>query len=164
MALEIERKFLVRRAAWQPPQTGTRYRQGYLSTDPARSVRIRLSDTDAWLTIKGMTVGMTRSEYEYPIPVADASEMLDRLCRRPLIEKTRYRIEVGGLVWEVDEFDGANAGLIIAEVELADERQPVELPDWVDREVTADPRYYNASLVERPYGEWPAGGTDPLPA
>jgi adenylate cyclase len=164
MALEIERKFLVRHGVWRAPPAGTRYRQGYLSTDPARGVRVRRAGGQAWLTIKGKTVGISRAEYEYPIPVADAIEMLDRLCLRPLIEKTRYRVEVAGLVWEVDEFDGANAGLVIAEVELADENQRIELPDWVGREVTADPRYYNASLVDRPFREWPAGGSDAAPA
>jgi CYTH domain-containing protein len=155
MALEIERKFLVNIASWQPPASGTRYRQGYLSTEPGRSVRIRLAGERAWLTIKGKTVGMTRVEYEYAIPATDATDMLDHMCKRPLIEKTRYRVEVAGLVWEVDEFHGVNAGLLIAEVELADEQQHLELPDWVGREVTGDPRYYNASLADRPYCEWP---------
>jgi len=162
MALEIERKFLVRRGAWRAPDSGTHYRQGYLGTDPARSVRVRLAGERAWLTIKGETVGMTRTEYEYPIPATDARDMLDRLCMRPLIEKTRYRVEVAGLVWEVDEFDGANAGLVIAEVELADEHQRIVLPDWVGEEVTADPRYFNASLVSQPFTQWPesTGGTN----
>ncbi len=164
MALEIERKFLVKHGVWLAPSAGTRYRQGYLSTDPARGVRVRLAGGQAWLTIKGKTVGISRAEFEYPIPVADAREMLDRLCRRPLIEKTRYRVEAAGLVWEVDEFDGVNAGLVIAEVELADENQRIDLPDWVGREVTGDPRYCNASLVDRPFCEWPAGDSDAAPA
>jgi len=164
MGLEIERKFLVKRAAWRPPAAGSRYRQGYLSTDPARSVRVRLAGGQAWLTIKGATVGIARAEYEYPIPVTDAHEMLDRLCRRPLIDKTRYRVELAGLVWEVDEFHGDNAGLLMAEVELADAHQHVELPDWVGEEVTADPRYYNASLVDSPFREWPAGAAESKPA
>ncbi|HUT42114.1 MAG TPA: CYTH domain-containing protein [Gammaproteobacteria bacterium] len=161
MPLEIERKFLVDAAAWHRPATGTHYRQGYLSTEPACSVRVRLAGEQAWLTIKGETVGITRVEYEYPIPTVDAGELLDHLCKRPLIEKTRYRVEVSGLVWEVDEFHGANAGLVIAEVELANEHQHIELPDWTGREVTGDPRYYNASLVDHPYCDWPAGDTDP---
>jgi|AP12_2_1047962.scaffolds.fasta_scaffold13294_2 adenylate cyclase len=160
MALEIERKFLVRRGAWRAPDNGTHYRQGYLSTDPARSVRIRLAGERAWLTIKGETVGITRTEYEYPIPATDAHDMLDRLCKQPLIEKTRYRVEVAGLVWEVDEFDGANAGLVIAEVELADEHQQIILPDWAGEEVTADPRYCNASLVSQPFTRWPESPGD----
>lgn len=155
MALEIERKFLVDTARWRPSDAGTRYRQGYLSTDPARNVRIRLAGADAWLTVKGTTVGMTREEYEYPVPAADAGAMLDRLCLRPLIEKTRYRVDVAGLTWEVDVFDGENAGLVIAEVELADARQRIVLPDWAGREITDDPRYYNASLVRHPYTRWP---------
>jgi len=154
MALEIERKFLVRRGAWRAPDNGTHYRQGYLSTDPARSVRIRLAGERAWLTIKGETDGITRTEYEYPIPATDAHDMLDRLCKQPLIEKTRYRVEVAGLVWEVDEFDGANAGLVIAEVELAAADQHILLPDWIGEEVTDDPRYYNASLIANPFTRW----------
>ncbi len=154
MALEIERKFLVDVRVWHPPAAGTRIRQGYLSTDPARSVRVRLAGAQAWLTIKGETIGLTRVEYEYAIPAADACEMLDHLCMRPLIEKTRYRIELAGMVWDVDEFHGANAGLVIAEVELTDEGQHIELPDWAGREVTGDPRYYNASLVSQPFTQW----------
>lgn len=160
MALEIERKFLVD-PGWRPAVAGIRYRQGYLSTDPARSVRVRLAGAAAWLTIKGATVGMSREEYEYPIPAADATAMLDRLCRQPLVEKTRYRIDVAGVLWEVDVFEGANAGLVIAEVELTDERQALELPAWVGREVTALARYYNASLTDRPYCDWPPQDRDP---
>jgi adenylate cyclase len=154
MALEIERKFLVDTARWEPPDSGTRYRQGYLSTDPARSVRIRLAGGDAWLTIKGETVGMTREEYEYSIPAVDAGAILDRLCLRPLIEKTRYLVDVAGVTWEVDVFEGENAGLVVAEVELADAHQRIVLPEWAGREVTDDPRYYNASLVRQPYTRW----------
>lgn len=154
MPLEIERKFLVDPARWTAPGTGTHYRQGYLSTDPERSVRVRLADDVAWLTIKGGRVGMTREEFEYAIPVADASAMLDRLCQPPLIEKTRYRVEVAGLTWEVDVFEGDNAGLLLAEVELADEHQDLVLPDWAGREVTDDPRYYNASLARQPFTSW----------
>ncbi|MEZ5540826.1 MAG: CYTH domain-containing protein [Pseudomonadota bacterium] len=153
MAVEIERKFLID-PAWQPAGEGVRYRQGYLSTDPACSVRVRLAGVTGWLTIKGATVGITREEYEYPIPAADADAMLDRLCRQPLIEKTRYKVELDGLLWEIDVFEGANAGLRIAEVELSDERQRLQLPPWVRREVTDDVRYYNASLAERPYRDW----------
>jgi CYTH domain-containing protein len=160
MPLEIERKFLVVPERWRPPARGTHFRQGYLATDPARSIRVRLAGDAAWLTIKGKTTGMTREEFEYAIPAADAGAMLDRLCLQPLIEKTRYRLEVAGVTWEVDVFEGANAGLLLAEVELADEQQSLVLPEWVGREVTADPRYYNASLAERPYRDWP----DPAPA
>jgi adenylate cyclase len=154
MQLEIERKFLVRGDGWRSQSTGVRYRQGYISTDPERSVRIRLVRDKAYLTIKGMTVGATRAEYEYEIPADEASDMLDNLCVHPLIEKTRYRLQDHGLTWEVDEFEGDNAGLILAEVELEQEDQDVILPDWVGKEVTGDPRYYNARLVTEPYKRW----------
>jgi adenylate cyclase len=153
MAKEIERKFLVK-SGWRPPEDGVRYRQGYLSTVKERTVRVRTAGTSGYITVKGITVGATRSEYEYEIPVADASEMLDRLCERPLIEKTRYRIPHQGLVWEVDKFDGDNRGLITAEVELKDEHQAVSIPDWVGEEVTKDPRYFNANLVAHPFTKW----------
>ena len=155
MSQEIERKFLVRGEDWRVTGTGTPYRQGYLSTSPERSVRIRLARDKGTLTIKGITVGATRAEYEYEIPAGEACEMLDNLCERPLIEKTRYRVEHQGLTWEVDEFDGDNAGLVIAEVELDEEGQVIMLPGWVGKEVTGDPRYYNASLIADPYTSWP---------
>jgi len=159
MPLEIERKFLLRGEGWRALGAGVPYRQGYLSTDPGRNVRVRLVRDKGYLTIKGITVGAARAEYEYEIPAADASEMLDKLCERPLIEKTRYRIEHQGFVWEVDEFDGDNAGLIIAEVELDEEDQAIVLPDWIGIEVTGDPRYYNASLITNPYTSWSSTGT-----
>ena len=155
MAVEIERKFLVSGDGWRAHGPGVRYRQGYLSSDPERNVRVRLVPDKGYLTIKGGTVGATRAEYEYEIPAGDAGEMLDHLCKRPLIEKTRYHVEHEGLVWEVDEFSGDNAGLIIAEVELDSENQAVVLPDWVGEEVTGNPRYYNASLIANPYSTWP---------
>jgi adenylate cyclase len=154
MPLEIERKFMVIHDGWRRPGRGIRYRQGYLSTDPGRSVRIRSGAGKAFITIKGQTVNRTRAEYEYPVPVDDAEELLDSLCLRPLIEKTRHIVEHAGLHWEVDEFDGANAGLVIAEVELAAANQHIQLPDWVGEEVTDDPRYYNVSLIEHPYSTW----------
>jgi len=155
MPQEIERKFLVRGNGWRDHGAGVPYRQGYLSTVAERTVRVRLIRDKGWLTIKGITVGATRSEYEYEIPADEAGEMLNILCERPLIEKTRYRIEHQGLTWEVDEFDGDNAGLIIAEVELEEESQAIVLPDWVGEEVTDDPRYYNANLIANPYTTWP---------
>ena len=154
MSLEIERKYLVRSDGWRTGVAGTRYRQGYLSTDPGRSVRVRVGAGKGFITIKGLTVNMTRPEYEYPVPVNDANEMLDTLCLRPIIEKTRYAIDYAGLRWEVDEFEGENAGLIIAEVELAAADQPIQLPDWIGKEVTDDPRYYNASLIASPFARW----------
>ena len=157
MSLEIERKYLVRNDSWRRPGTGTRYRQGYLLTEPDRNVRIRVGSGRGFITIKGPMVNRARTEYEYPIPVQDANEMLDTLCLKPLIEKTRYTIGHAGLLWEVDEFEGENAGLIIAEVELADADQQIRLPDWIGEEVTDDLRYYNASLISRPYSTWGRG-------
>ncbi|WP_299426602.1 CYTH domain-containing protein [uncultured Meiothermus sp.] len=154
MGTETERKFLVRPSDWKKGAVGMVYRQGYLSTDKARTVRVRVAGEMGYLTIKGMAEGITRLEYEYPIPPTDASELLDQLCLRPLIEKTRYRIEVHGRVWEVDEFAGENQGLVVAEVELESPDHPLELPDWVGEEVTHDPRYLNASLVENPFSTW----------
>lgn len=154
MATEIERKFLVKGDQWRSLATGTLYRQGYLSTKKGCTVRVRLAGDQGYLTIKGLTQGCSRAEYEYPIPAEDAQEMLDNLCEAPLIEKTRYKIEYAGLIWEVDEFAGENQGLIIAEVELTDENQSIELPDWIGKEVSDDSRYYNANLVENPYSQW----------
>ena len=154
MATEIERKFLVRDDSWRGLGKGSHYRQGYLSTEAGRTVRVRVADGRGYLTIKGKTVNATRAEYEYVIPLQDANEMLDELCARPLIEKTRYRIEHRGLVWEVDDFEGENAGLVIAEVELDSVEQAVALPAWVGEEVTAELRYYNANLIANPYSRW----------
>ena len=154
MGKEIERKFLVKDNTWRRQAVGKRYRQGYLSTVKERTVRARIAGDKGFLTVKGITVGASRSEYEYEIPVADANEMLDKLCERPLIEKTRYRISHAGLVWEVDEFEGENRGLITAEVELKDEHEAVTLPGWIGEEVTGDPRYFNANLVAKPFTTW----------
>jgi len=154
MAIEIERKFLVRDDTWRGLGEGDHYRQGYLSTVPERTVRVRAAAGKGYLTIKGKTVNATRAEYEYVIPLQDADAMLDELCERPLIEKTRYRIDHQGLVWEVDEFEGENAGLVIAEVELAGADQAIRLPDWIGEEVTDDARYYNASLIANPFTTW----------
>jgi len=152
--IEIERKFLVVADNWRQGATGVRFRQGYLCTDPERTVRVRLAGDRGTLTIKGRTEGISRAEFEYPIPTAEAAELLDRLCLRPLIEKIRYRVEHAGRTWEIDEFFGANEGLILAEVELeAEDIQPA-LPPWIGREVSDDPRYYNASLVQRPFSMW----------
>src|SRR5262245_40362257 len=152
MGKEIERKYLVEGDQWSSGK-GTTYRQGYLSTVKERTVRVRLAGDKAFLTIKGLTQGATRSEYEYEIPARDAEEMLDKLCERPLIEKRRYKVEHAGLTWEVDEFFGDNQGLVVAEVELKSEGQAIELPAWIGKEVTDDPRYFNANLVKHPYRE-----------
>jgi CYTH domain-containing protein len=154
MGSEIERKFLVRSEDWKPGAVGVPYRQGYLCRQAARTVRVRVAGGQAYLTIKGQAQGITRLEYEYPIPLADAQDLLEQLCLKPLIEKTRYRLEFGWRVWEVDEFAGENQGLVVAEVELEWPDQPLELPDWVGEEVTHDPRYLNANLVEQPFSRW----------
>ena len=154
MGKEIERKFLVKNDDWRSQGDGKRYRQGYLSTVKERTVRVRTAGDKGFITVKGISVGASRSEYEYEIPAADANEMLDRLCERPLIEKVRYRVPHAGLVWEIDEFEGDNRGLIVAEVELKDEHQTVPLPGWVGEEVTGDPRYFNANLVAKPFTSW----------
>lgn len=154
MAQEIERKFLVTGEAWRGLGEPLVFRQGYLSTIKERTVRVRVVGERGLLTVKGITSGATRTEFEYPIPVEDAQVMLDELCERPLIEKVRHLIRRGGLTWEVDEFTGVNEGLVVAEVELDSAEQQIELPDWVGAEVTDDPRYFNANLVAHPYAEW----------
>jgi adenylate cyclase len=150
---EIERKFVVRGNAWKSLGVGVGMRQGYLSTDPDRVVRVRVEGDAATLTIKGRSVGATRGEWEYPIPLADAEELLG-LCLRPLVEKIRYRIPHGQMVWEVDEFLGENFGLTVAEIELSSEDQEFVKPDWAREEVTDDARYYNANLLRHPYSSW----------
>ncbi len=154
MGTEIERKYLLRGDGWKAGAEGKRYRQGYLSAAVERNVRIRIAGDRAFLTVKGRTRGITRLEFEYDVPLTDAERMLDELCLQPLIEKTRYLVVYAGLTWEIDEFAGANAGLVVAEVELDDEAQAIELPPWVGREVTDDPRYLNANLIERPFNTW----------
>lgn len=158
MAKEIERKFLVTSEDWKTDAgAGTAMRQGYLCLEGDRTVRVRLTDDSAKLTIKGARQGISRSEYEYGIPEDDAREMLDSLCRGTPIVKTRYRVEHGGHTWEVDVFEAANEGLVLAEVELDSEDETVELPDWAGREVTDDERYYNAFLARQPFGSWDSG-------
>lgn len=150
MDREIERKFLVLNDDYKKGISGTLYKQGYLCTDPQRIVRIRIVENQGYLTIKGASRGAVRTEYEYPIPYKDAEELLF-LCEKPLIEKYRYKVSYAGVIWEVDEFCGENKGLIIAEVELEYENQPVTLPPWVGQEVTSDVRYYNSNLVRFPF-------------
>jgi adenylate cyclase len=152
MAVEIERKFLVAGNAWQQAP-GVVYRQGYLNRDKARTVRVRVAGDAAFLTVKGISRGATRAEFEYAIPLADAQQLLT-LCDGPLIEKTRYVIPYQGTTWEVDEFGGDNAGLVVAEVELLSEDQPFARPPWLGAEVTQDARYFNSSLASVPYGQW----------
>ena len=152
MAKEIERKFLVKEGSWRHTQ-GTQYRQGYLNSVKERIVRVRTIDNKGYLTIKGITVGASRKEFEYEIPLQDAEELL-KICEKPLIEKIRYKVEDGGVVWEIDEFTGENQGLIVAEVELQSEDQHFAKPDWVTEEVTGDPRYFNSNLIKNPYTKW----------
>ena len=154
MGVEIERKFLVQGEAWKALADPVFFRQGYLSSHHERTVRVRIEGDRAVMTIKGKNVGATRGEWEYPIPVQDAAELLDGLCEQPLIEKYRRKIAVGAHVWEVDEFLGANAGLVVAEIELAAEDETFDLPEWVGDEVTGDARYYNSNLIRHPFSDW----------
>ena len=155
MKQEIERKFLVARDDWKAGVTSTqRIRQGYLCLDPERTVRVRQSGNRAWLTIKGLSDGPGRAEFEYPLPPDEAARLLDQLCLRPQVDKTRHLVPHAGRTFEVDVFHGDNEGLIMAEVELDDAAAKVELPSWIGVEVTGDPRYFNAYLVQRPYRTW----------
>ncbi len=155
MGTEIERKYLVKGTEWKKLASGKRYCQGYIATVGKQTVRVRIAGEQGYLTIKGASVGSVRSEFEYPIPVEDAEEMLNTLCDRPLIEKIRYKIPYQNFIWEVDEFLGENQGLIIAEVELEREDQVVPLPNWIDKQVS-DPKYFNSNLVKHPYSKWSA--------
>ena len=153
MKREIERKFLVRDSRWRERARGENCRQGYLSTDIDRTVRVRVMGEKAYLTIKGRSAGSVRAEYEYPIPVEDAQFLLENLCLRPLVEKIRSTLDFAGKTWVVDVFSGENDGLVLAEVELQDPAEAVELPEWAGEEVTGDPRFENVSLVARPYSK-----------
>lgn len=154
MGREIERKFLVTGDGWRKGATASRLSQGYLAAGRERSVRVRLEDGRGTLTIKGRAKGISRPEYEYAIPARDARELLALLCEKPLIEKIRRRTRFGGKVWEIDEFLGDNAGLVVAEVELKRAGERLLRPPWLGREVTKDPRYLNARLFKRPYRLW----------
>jgi len=153
MGTEIERKFLVSDPSVLDGRTGLPYRQGYLSTTPERTVRVRRAGEAAFLTVKGVSIGAARAEFEYPLPVADVDALL-ALCETPIIEKVRYRIAHADLTWEVDVFAGANAGLIVAEVEVPAIDTIVEVPYWAGVEVTGDARYFNANLVSHPFSNW----------
>lgn len=152
MATEIERKFLVTGNGWQSAQP-VYYCQGYLNRDKNRTVRVRIAGSEARLTIKGIAEGISRLEFEYAIPPEDAKSLLE-LCEKPLIEKYRRVVEFAGKRWEVDEFLGDNAGLIVAEIELESEAETFTLPDWVGKEVSDDPRYFNANLSQHPFKDW----------
>lgn len=159
MAVEIERKFLVVSSAWRGEHSARRhYRQGYLARADRASVRVRSDGERAWLNIKAAVAGASRAEFEYPLPLDDALFMLDELCSAGVIEKMRYWVPFAGHIWEVDVFEGDNAGLVVAEVELGAPDEAVTLPPWVGEEVTDDIRYYNNYLALRPYGTWPDHG------
>lgn len=155
MAKEVERKFLVKGDAWRGQvQRAVRYRQGYLNEAEKCSIRIRVGGDGAFLNIKSATLGIQRQEYEYPIPLDDANEMLDQFCQGALVEKTRHYVLDQGRTWEVDVFEGDNAGLVVAEIELEDEAEQFPLPAWAAEEVSHDPRYYNVCLVRHPFKNW----------
>ena len=154
MAKEIERKFLVKTAAWKPQGAGVHFKQGYLNTQKERVVRVRIEGDKAKLTIKGVTTGVTRSEFEYVIPVEDASILLDNLCEKPLIDKHRHAEVHGGKTWEIDVFHGDNEGLVVAEIELSSETETFARPDWAGEEVSSDPRYFNSNLLKNPFKNW----------
>lgn len=154
MPQEIERKFLLANDSWKHQVSKSfAIRQGFLSTEPSRTVRIRQKGDRGFLTIKGITTGVSRAEFEYDIPLPDALQLLD-LCLQPIIDKTRYIVEVNGNTWEIDVFAGANDGLVIAEIELESEEQEFLRPDWLGQEVSDDPRYYNSMLAQTPFTAW----------
>ncbi len=159
MAVEIERKFLLKNDQWRKGVTKvSHYRQGYLNSAGKSSVRVRVADNKGWLNIKGATLGVVRAEYEYEIPLDEAMEMLKELCEKPLIEKSRHIVPHAGHVWEIDVFEGENRGLVVAEIELENETEPFERPQWIGEEVSDDPRYYNVCLIENPYSKWKSSG------
>ena len=154
MATEIEHKFLVRTELWRPRSPGRLIRQGYLSVQKERVVRIRMAGDGAVITVKGETRGLTRHEFEYAIPVADAEFILNTLCLKPVLVKTRYRETLGRHSWDVDVFHDENDGLVLAEVELENEQQSFEKPAWAGDEVSNDPRYFNSNLTTSPFRQW----------
>ncbi|MBF0423304.1 MAG: CYTH domain-containing protein [Magnetococcales bacterium] len=154
MGTEIERRFLVNDDRWRDGSSFIQLKQGFLSTDKERIVRVRLAGEAATLTVKGLTRDHQKSEYEYAIPGQDALEMLASLCLRPLIEKRRFRVKHAGQIWDVDEFEGENHGLVIAEIELKHRDQPFPRPPWLGMEVSDNPRYFNSNLAMLPYSRW----------
>lgn len=155
MGQEIERKFLVNHSKWEliEKPIGNHFRQGYLLTDPNKTIRVRQTSDKGFLTIKGLSIGATRPEFEYEIPLNEAKELLDNFAISEL-SKVRYEIIFKGKLWEVDEFLGDNLGLIIAEIELKSEDEKFEIPDWLEREVTSEEKYYNSNLTLQPYKNW----------
>jgi CYTH domain-containing protein len=155
MAVEIERKFLVDKKNWEKvvKPMGSYYKQGYILTEPEKTIRIRINADEAFLTIKGKTENFSRSEFEFSIPLKDAEEML-KIFAGNVIEKVRYKIKYEGKLWEVDVFREDNYGLILAEIELQNEDEEFTVPEWVLKEVTGDERYYNSYLSKHPYKEF----------
>lgn len=155
MAIEIERKFLLANEDWrQAVDKSVYYKQGYLSSQPTASIRVRISDEEAWLNIKSATIGVQRLEFEYNIPLQDAENIISLLCKKPIIEKTRHFVHFDDELWEIDEFVGDNEGLVVAEIELPDADKLFSKPSWLGHEVTFDLRYYNNNLVQNPYKNW----------
>lgn len=155
MGIEIEKKFLTINDSWrEQADDGIHMVQGYMGSNEKSSIRVRINGNSANLNIKSKTIGIQRSEYEYDIPVEEAKTLLATLCDKPYIEKTRYHILHDSHQWEIDVFSGENDGLIVAELELESVDESYMLPDWVGREVSDDPRYYNICLVTHPYKDW----------
>ncbi len=155
MGIEIERKFTLKNNSWRKDvQRSQRYVQGYLAGNDRSSVRVRIAGEKANLNIKSATLGIFRQEYEYDIPLSDAEEMLEKMCEKPVIDKVRHFVEFANKTWEIDEFNGENKGLIVAEIELNDENEVIILPEWADEDVSHDTRYYNVCLVKSPYKNW----------
>ena len=155
MGIEIERKFLVHKVEWEnliKPE-GEFYRQGYLLSDPSKTIRVRQTPKKGFITIKGISVGASRSEFEYEIPFAEAGELLDEFTKISL-SKIRYKIWNEKHVWEVDEFLGENEGLLIAEIELSKEDEKFSTPSWIGKEVTGEQQYYNSNLINSPFKDW----------
>lgn len=155
MPTEIEKKFLVTGNDYKTHDSGTIYKQGYLTTDKERTVRVRVAGEKGFITIKGANCGAVRSEYEYEISADEAAKIIDELCLHPIIKKCRFKYRAkDGHIWEIDEFEGENSGLVIAEIELQDENEPFQKPAWIGEEVTGDAKYYNSNLVSNPYSKW----------
>jgi adenylate cyclase len=155
MATEIERKFLVKNENWkQNVESESRIKQGYLARQKNATIRVRVAKGKALLNIKSATSGISRSEFEYEIPIDDAEALLQTVAEQPFIDKTRYKVRCGAHLWDLDVFEGENSGLIMAEVELQSENEPFELPDWAGTEVSGDSRYYNANLISNPFKNW----------
>lgn len=162
MAREIERKFLLANDAWRRAVTKSLpMRQGYLATTGEVSIRVRQEGDQAFLNLKSATLGISRDEFEFALPPAGAAEVLDRFCRERCIEKTRHLVPAGPHLWEIDEFSGENAGLVVAEIELADEQEAFERPAWLGLEVSLERRYYNVCLLDYPYSHWTAAERAP---